>query len=69
MRLLVGALILLVTTLDFHFGRSPAGLQIAALTAGILLALTVVIDRLWLAPHPPGEAGRHPNLSPDGASG
>jgi hypothetical protein len=70
MRLLVSALILLVTTLDFEFGRSAAGLQVAALAAGILLALTVVADHLLGAP-PRRRAGDPPQhrLSPDGASG
>jgi len=71
MRLLVSAMILLATTLDFEFGRSPAALQIAALAAGILLALTVVADHVLGARPPQRPAGgpRRHRLSPDGASG
>ena len=70
MRLLVSALILLAATLDFEFGQSPAGLQIAAIVAGILLALTVVIDHFLEAPRTKTDGGPQPGrLSPDGASG
>jgi uncharacterized protein YqfA (UPF0365 family) len=70
MRLLVSALILLAATLDLQFGRSPVELQIAALAAGILLALTVVIDHLRRAPSRQADAPQpRRRLSPDGASG
>jgi hypothetical protein len=69
MRLLVSALILLASTLDFEFGDSSVGLQVAALAAGILLALTVVADHLLGArQRPSGDRQQH-RLSPDGASG
>jgi hypothetical protein len=48
MRLVLSALILIVTTLDFNFGHPGSSLHIAGLVAGILLAGTVLVDYLWL---------------------
>jgi hypothetical protein len=45
-RLTVSVIILIITALDVRFGRPATGLHIAGLTAGVLLALSVVIDRL-----------------------
>jgi hypothetical protein len=55
MRLLVSGLILLITALDFSIGQQPGdGYQVASLCAGLLLALSVVADHLWLnRPAPP----------------
>lgn len=50
MRLLVSGIILLVTTLDLYLGKSASGLHIAAIVAGVLLALSVIMDFLWLDP-------------------
>jgi hypothetical protein len=48
MRLLVSGLILLVTALDMRFGRAGLALDIAGMVAGALVALTVIIDFVWL---------------------
>jgi hypothetical protein len=56
MRLTVALFVLVVTALDFRFGRPTTALHIAALVAGALLAASIVIDRLL---REPGEgAGR-----------
>ena len=46
MRLAVCAFILLVTALDFRFGSRGSLLSFAGLAAGVLLALTLIADRL-----------------------
>ena len=46
MRLIVSVAILLITVLDVRCGRPQDGLFFANLVAGVLLALSVVIDRL-----------------------
>lgn len=52
MRLLLSGLILLVTVLNMNFGSESPRLQIAGMSAGVLLALTVILDFLWLdRPH------------------
>jgi hypothetical protein len=48
MRLVISGLIFLVTSLDFRFGQPGTPLHIAGLTAGILLAGTVLADYFWL---------------------
>jgi uncharacterized protein (DUF58 family) len=50
MRLLVSAFILLATTLDIRFGAPNLALHVAGIATGVLLALTVIADVLWLAP-------------------
>src|SRR6266404_6189966 len=45
-RLAGSVIILIITALDFRFGRPGTGLHIAGLTAGVLLALSVIVDRL-----------------------
>ena len=47
-RLTVALLVVLVTALDLEFGRADPVLRIAALTAGALLAASVIIDRFLL---------------------
>lgn len=57
MRLIASLTILLVTVLDFRFGQPRAALQIAGLVAGVLLALSVAVDRLLtLRNDPPAPA-------------
>jgi hypothetical protein len=46
MRLAMSFLILVVTVLDFRFGLKEAGLLLADMVAGILLALSVIVDHL-----------------------
>jgi hypothetical protein len=48
MRLFLASLIFLATVLDMNFGAAANGLHAAALTAGLLLALSVVADFVWL---------------------
>ncbi len=48
MRLIVAVFILGVTALDFWFGSPEAALHFWGLIAGILLALSLVIDRVIL---------------------
>lgn len=45
-RLALCGFILIVTALDFRYGHPAPGLQIAGLVAGLLLALTVIIDHV-----------------------
>ena len=61
MRLILASLIFLATVLDMNFGAGVVNaLDIAALSAGILLSGSVVVDFVWLdrprtpdAPRPP----------------
>jgi hypothetical protein len=46
MRLSISFFILVVSALDFWEGRHGSNLYIAALVAGILLAGSVIVDRL-----------------------
>jgi len=55
MRLIASACILLITALEFQLGPPRPVLQVAGLTAGCLLAGSVVADRLLRARH--GKAG------------
>jgi len=56
MRLSLSFFILLVSALDFYYGRPGSSLHIAGLVAGILLAASVIFDRLMCdAPQPGGE--------------
>jgi hypothetical protein len=48
MRLFLASLIFLVTVLDLNFGSDVYTLDIAALSAGILLAGSVAVDFIWL---------------------
>jgi hypothetical protein len=50
MRLLVSGSILGIATLDFAFGRPGTTLHVLAVLAGVLVALTVVIDHYWPDP-------------------
>jgi hypothetical protein len=65
MRLFLASLIFLVTVLDLNFGSDVYTLDIAALSAGILLVGSVAVDFVWPdrpkarpeasdAPPPPG---------------
>jgi hypothetical protein len=56
MRLAVSVAILLLTVLDFRYGRPDDGLFLATLAAGVLLALSVVIDHLLPINGEPAEA-------------
>jgi hypothetical protein len=47
MRLVVASAIFLIASLDMNFGIGETRLQIAALIAAILLALSVAADHLW----------------------
>ena len=69
MRLLISALILLVATIDFQFGTPGTGLHIAALCAGLALAISVVIDYVWIDPLGRRDRPRRQdgNLSANGA--
>jgi hypothetical protein len=46
MRLAMSFFILVVTALDFRFGQPELGLQLANMVAGMLLALSVIVDHL-----------------------
>jgi hypothetical protein len=61
MRLFLASLIFLATVLDMNFGAAANGLHAAALVAGLLLALSVVADFLWL--DRAGERTRPPSES------
>jgi hypothetical protein len=63
MRLLASSLILVITALDFAFGQPGTALHVAGLVAGILVALTVVIDRLW--PPPAAKSEQAPRPTPE----
>lgn len=58
MRLAVSVAILLVTVLDFRFGHRGDGLFVVTMAAGVLLALSVVIDHLLPMSGEPAEARR-----------
>ena len=47
MRLLVASVIFLITSLDMNFGQGEPKLHVAAMSAAILLALSVAADFLW----------------------
>jgi hypothetical protein len=46
MRLAMSFFILVVTVLNFQFGQTEFGLQLANMVAGMLLALSVIVDHL-----------------------
>ncbi len=46
MRLAMSFFILVVTVLNFRFEQKEAGLLLADMVAGILLALSVIVDHL-----------------------
>lgn len=46
MRLLVGVLVLVITALDVWAGHPDRALQIAGAAAGMLLLVSVVVDRV-----------------------
>jgi hypothetical protein len=48
MRLFLASLIFLATVLDMNFGSAVNALDVAALSAGLLLAGSVVVDFVWL---------------------
>jgi hypothetical protein len=48
MRLFLASLIFLATVLDMNFGSASHALDVAALSAGLLLAGSVIIDFVWL---------------------
>jgi hypothetical protein len=51
MRLFLASLIFLATVLDMNFGSGGTqALSIAALSAALLLAITVVLDFVWFDP-------------------
>lgn len=58
MRLIASAGILLITALEFQFGPPRPALQVAGLTAGCLLAGSVVADLLLRGRHGTAEAAR-----------
>jgi hypothetical protein len=47
MRLAMSFFILVVTALDFRYGEPGSALQLAAMVAGALLALSVIVDHLF----------------------
>jgi hypothetical protein len=61
MRLFLAILIFVVTVLDLNFGSDVYGLDIAALSAGILLVGSVAADFAWPErPKPPQSSDAPP---------
>jgi hypothetical protein len=61
MRLAVSVALLVITALNVRFGRPQDGLFLANLAAGVLLALSVVVDRLLPMNSAPAEHRGHPD--------
>ena len=67
MRLAMSSLIIIVTALNFRFGQPEPTLLLAGMAAGILLALSVIVDHLLPMTSPlstPAERPRTPSAEP-----
>ena len=66
MRLCLASLLFLVTSLNLQFGGGQSALELAAFAGAILLAVTVVLDFLWLDPPRGRRQDRPPHMEPSG---
>jgi hypothetical protein len=64
MRLCLASLLFLVTTLNLQFGGGQSALEFAAFAGAITLAVTVVLDFLWLDPPRGRRQDRPPEVEP-----